>query len=249
VALGWIVLASSVLIARRRLRVHEANGFVLDYRRDRRLTSTTAVGLGLIALGATIDSTSLLTFQFARYVVPGCYAVGHALVALAVLVLAKTMSHDEQIGRSNRSIQGRHLLVIGGVGIAVGALPYLFEMVPSVFGGIPRVALFEIQAASAAVIGVALLASAMRKVGSPGPLAAVGLGFLVIAVGRAIEGVWFYGLTGFGLIRVGLVLIGSGYIAIVVGAGIVAARTKSRSPSRLPDDSIQPAEVEGLWAR
>jgi hypothetical protein len=252
VALGGIVLASSVLIASSRLRHHEANGFVLDYRRDRRFTNTTAVGVGLIALGTSVDSTSVLAFQFARYVVPGCYAAGYALIAVAVLVLAKTMSHEEQLERSNRSIHGRHLLVTGGVGIAVGVLPYLFETVPGVFGDIPRVALFEIQAASAAVIGVALLASAMRKLGSPGPLAAVGLGFLAIALGRAvegaIEGVWSYVRTGFGLIRVCLVLIGLGYVAIGVGAGIVAART-SRSASRLPDDSHQPAEVEGLWAR
>ncbi|MGD0381528.1 MAG: hypothetical protein ABSC30_16255 [Acidimicrobiales bacterium] len=249
VALGWIVLTSSVLIARSRLRVHETDGFVLDYRRDRRLTSTTAVGVGLIALGTSVDSTSVLALQFARYVVPGCYAAGYALIAVAALVLAKAMSHEEQLGRSNRRIHGRHLLVTGGVGIAVGVLPYLFETVPGVFGDIPHVALFEIQAASTAVIGVALLASAMRKLGSPGPLAAVGLGFLAIALGRAIEGVWSYVLTGFGLVRVCLVLIGLGYVAIGVGAGIVAARTKSRSAPRLPDDSHQPAEVEGLWAR
>jgi hypothetical protein len=249
VALGWILLASTVLIASGRLRGYEANGFVLDYRRDRRLTLTTAVGVGLIALGASVDSTSLLAFRFDRYLVPGCYAAGYAIVALAVLVLAKAMSHEQRIGPINRSIQGRHLLVIGGAGIAVGALPYLFEMVPSVFGGIPRVALFEINAASAAVIGVVLLASALRDVGATGPLAAVGLGFLVIAMGRAIEGVWFFSLTSFDLIRVGLVLTGLGYMAIVVGAGIMATRTGTRSASRLPDDSIQPAEVEGLWAR
>jgi hypothetical protein len=191
-----------------------------------------------------------LAFQFDRYLVPGCYAAGYALVALAVLVLAKAMSHEEQSGRMNRSTQDRHLLVIGGTGIAVGALPYLFEMVPGVLGGIPHVALFEIDAASAAVISVALLASAMRKVRSAGPLAAVGLGFVVIAMGRALEGLWSFGLAGFNLVRAGLVLIGLGYIAIVVGAGIVATRTRSRpASSRLPDDRIQPTEVEGLWAR
>jgi len=97
---GWILLASSVLIAQRRLRL-ETSGFILDYRRDRHFTGMIAVGAGLIALGMRADSTILVTqFRLARFVLLGCVAAGYALIAVAVLTLARAMSHEEQIGRS-----------------------------------------------------------------------------------------------------------------------------------------------------
>lgn len=251
--LGWIVLAASVLIAQRRVTLHDPSGLILDYRRDSHFVKAIAVGVGMIALGTFAESTVLVTqFRSARYVLLGCIAAGYAVIAIAALALAKGIGEEQQSGPGRRTSQGSKLLGTCGIGIALGVLPYLFEMLPNdyrVDGVVP----LETQAASAAVICGALLVAAVRKLAWPSTLAAVGFGFGGIAIGRAIEGVWVEGLVGYNrnflILRLGEMLICSGYIAFGITAAIVAARTKWRTPSRLPGEGIRSPEVEGLWAR
>ena len=217
------------------------------------LTSSIAVGVGLIVVGTVAGSTVLVTqFRFASYLLLGCVAVGYAVIAIAVLALAKGIRGEQESGPGRRSPQDSTLLGTCGIGIALGALPYLMEMLPSgyrVDGVVP----LETQAVSAAVICGALLVAAARKLARPSPLAAVGIGFGAIAIGRAIEGVWVQGFAGYNrsflILRLGEMLICSGYIAFGITAAVVAARTKWRTASRLPDEGIRSPEVEGLWAR
>jgi hypothetical protein len=158
----------------------------------------------------------------------------------------------EQTDTERRTLEGRNLLRACGVGIAFGVLPYLFEMVPSAYR-VDGVFSLATQAVSSAEICGVFLVAARRRIGWPSPLAAIGLGFGAIAIGRAIEGVLFQGLVGYSprllIFRMALALIGSGYIAFAIAAAIVAARTKQRSASQLPDEGIRSPEVESLWAR
>jgi len=243
--LGWLVFASTVLVASWNVTSYATKSQELRYGR------IVSFGIGLIASGWVTSNILIGRDGFIYRIGPFLIPCGYVLVGAGLYRLAtKTLRNGEQGTSLNSSLATRRLLITAAFGIGLEALAYLPALRDSsssyliVFDTAAR-------AAGIGVIGIVLLVAAGRRGASSAPLAALGVGLLVVMTGVGLLAVppsvvlrhWrsLFLLSG--------LLTGTGYFIVGVTAAYVAVRTEHPRDGQVigERDLRLRATPEGLW--
>jgi uncharacterized integral membrane protein len=230
--LGWLVLAFTVVFASWHIKPHVNDSGLVDDR-ELRYGRVVSVGIGVIALGWATSTVLIGRDEFIRRIGPYLIPLGYMVIAGALLRLAtKSAHHGEQRTSRSYPVATRRLLIAAGFGIGVEAVAYLPALrdAPS---WLLIVSYTAGRAAGFGVVGVVLLVAARQRA-SWAPLAAIGIGLLVVMTGTGLQAVaeavlpwqWHWPIS------LSFFLTGTGYFVLAVTAAYAAVRTESPRGSR-----------------